>query len=269
MISIGDDTVPPLWGATLRLALAAVALAVIARARGLRRPHGAALRTAATYGCLNFGVSFALLYWAETRAPSGLAAVMYATIPLSATVFTRAFGLERLTALKLGAAGIALLGVGVIFAAQHQGALSVRPFVALLVAAVVASLGTVLLKRGPRQSPIVVNAVATVCGCAVCLGASFALGEPHLLPRTFPQIGPILYLTLAGSIGAFVLLAWLVNHWDVTRISFVSVIVPIVALVLGALVRHERIGLASLTGSALVTAGVLLRIRADRAPAHG
>jgi drug/metabolite transporter (DMT)-like permease len=84
------------------------------------------------------------------------------------------------------------------------------------------------------------------------------------MPSTWAQLFPILYLTVAGSIGAFVLMAWLVNHWDVTRISFVSVIVPVVALILGAVVRHERLAPTSLLGSALVIVGVLLRVAADR-----
>jgi drug/metabolite transporter (DMT)-like permease len=215
------------------------------------------------------GLSFVLLYWAETSVPSGLAAVFYATIPLSSTFLTRAFGLERITPLKVGAASVALAGVAVIFSSQIRGDAKALPLVALMTAATLAALSTVLLKRGPRQNPLGANAVAAATGLVVCLIASFAAHEPHPLPRGFDQLFPIVYLAVAGSIGAFVLMAWLVNHWDVTRISFVSVIVPVVAMVLGAVVRQEHLSRASFAGSALVLAGVLLRMQADRVDRAG
>jgi drug/metabolite transporter (DMT)-like permease len=264
VIRIGNETVPPIWAGALRLMLAAPLLALLCRLTGHPLPRGAAFRAAAAYGFLNMGLSFTLLYWAETRVPSGLAAVFYATIPLSSTFLTRAFGLEQITPLKVGAATIALIGVAAIFSTQAQGRADFLPMAAILCAATLAALSTVLLKRGPRQNPWGANAVGAGAGLVVCLAASFLAGEPHTLPRTFAEVFPIVYLTLAGSIGAFVMMAWLVNHWDVTRISFVSVIVPVVALVLGALVRQERLEPAGFVGSALVLAGVLLRMRADR-----
>src|SRR5439155_7373539 len=69
---------------------------------------------------------------------------------------------------------------------------------------------------------------------------------------------------VAGSIGAFVLFAWLLKRWSVTRTSFIAVVIPVVALVLGALVRHESLRASSLIGVILVFAGLALGIAADR-----
>src|SRR5436309_14742331 len=69
VISIGDDSVPPLWAASLRLALAAVLLTALTRLARQRLPRGEALRSAAGIGFLNFGLSFCLLYWGEKTAP--------------------------------------------------------------------------------------------------------------------------------------------------------------------------------------------------------
>ncbi len=77
---------------------------------------------------------------------------------------------------------------------------------------------------------------------------------------------PVVYLTCAGSLGAFVLFAWLINHWPVTRVSFIGVVNPVTALLLGWLVRNERLTAASFAGSALVLAGVVIGLRAP-APA--
>jgi drug/metabolite transporter (DMT)-like permease len=268
VISIGNDTVPAIWAAALRLGIASSLLVVIGLATRHPLPRGAAFRAAVGYGFFNMGLSFCLLYWAEKRVASGLAAVFYATVPLSTTFLTRAFGLERITPAKVGAATIALAGVAVIFSGQIAVRAPVGPLLALLAAATLAPLSTVILKRGPRQNPIGANAVGAGIGCLVCLAASFAVREPHVWPTRAEQLFPILYLSIAGSIGAFVLVAWLVNHWDVTRISFIAVIVPVVALVLGAIVRGETLGVASLIGSAFVLAGVLLRVYGDRPVAN-
>src|SRR5262245_46788397 len=104
VISIGNDALAPVWAATLRLVLATLLLGAWARARRTPMPRGPALRAALGYGITQFGINFPLLYWAELRVPSGLSAVVYATIPLSSALMTRAFGLERLTPQKIGGA---------------------------------------------------------------------------------------------------------------------------------------------------------------------
>src|SRR6476660_3773206 len=80
VISIGNDALAPVWAATLRLVLATVLLGAWSLACGEALPTGAALRAALAYGVLQFGVNFPLLYWGEKTVPSGLAAVMYATL---------------------------------------------------------------------------------------------------------------------------------------------------------------------------------------------
>jgi drug/metabolite transporter (DMT)-like permease len=264
IISVGNDTVPPMWAATLRLGLASILLTALTLLTGKRLPRGPALHAAAGFGFLNFGLSFCLLYWGEKTVPSGLAAVLYATIPLTTALFARLGGLERLQPLKVAAALVALGGVAMIFSSQLAARVSALPVLAIFAAATFASASGVVLKRGPRQHPLGANAVGAMVGLVVCAAGSFLARESHALPATPRAILPILYLTLAGSVFAFVLYAWLVNHWDVTRISFIAVVVPVVALLLGTLVRHERLTAAHSTGSLLVLAGLALGILSDR-----
>lgn len=265
VISIGNDAMPPLWAAAVRLAIAAPLLMLLALVTRNPLPRGRALSAAVQFGLVNFGLQFALLYTAEKRVPSGLAAVFYATVPLTSTFLTRLFGLERITRIKVAAAAVALVGVAVIFSEQMRVSVPAWPLIELFLAATCGGLSAVLLKRGPRQNPVGANAAAAIAGGLFCLVASLVLREPHPLPRTAAAFLPILYLATMGSIVAFVLFAWLVNHWDVTRISFVSVIVPVVAVILGTIFRHERYTVVTLVGSLLVLAGVLIRIRSDRA----
>jgi drug/metabolite transporter (DMT)-like permease len=266
-IAIGNDTVPPTWGAALRLALAAAILFVVMAIRGLPLPKGVALKTCVLYGFFQFGLNFPLLYLGETAVPSGLAAVVFATIPLSTVFFARAFGLERLSAPRIVGALVALMGILVAFWSQLRAAVPPLALLELLGATWVACLGSVFLKRGPRQSPIVSNGVGSAVGCVACLAWSVALGESRALPTSWAAVFPIVYLAVAGSVGAFVLWAWLVNHWDISRASYIAVLIPIVALSLGALVRHERLEAATLLGAAIVLVGVGVGLRpAARAP---
>lgn len=266
-IRLGNDAqVPPVWAASMRLLLATLVLSAIARVLGHPFPRGAALRASLGYGLLQFGINFPLLYWGETRFPSGLAAVIYAAIPLETALITAALGMERLTPLKLAGAAVAIAGVALLVSnplAEHPGLL---PGIALVVSASMAAISGVILKRGPRQSPFWSNAVGSAIGLAVCLVASAALGERHALPTRFPEWFPVVYLTLAGSVGAFVMFAWLINHWPITRVSFIGVVNPVVALVLGWLVRDEHLTWASLAGSGLVLAGVIFGLRGSAHP---
>ncbi len=258
VISIGNDALAPLWAASLRLVLAATLLTVITRLTRQSLPRGPALRTAALYGVLNLGLGMSLLYWGETRVSSGITAVTYATIPLTTMIAASMLGMERPVAAQWLAALLAFGGVGVLFLGQLHDRTSIPGLAAVLLGAICAASSGIALKRGPRQSALGANAIAAWVGCAVCLAGSFALREHHVIPANAAQLLPLLYLAVAGSCVAFVLYTWLLQRWPVTRLSFIAVVTPVTATVLGVVVRHEPVTAAGMTGSALVVGGVLL-----------
>lgn len=256
-IRIGNDTLPPFWASALRLLLAAAILAAILAARGQAWPRGPALRAALGYGLFQFGINFPLLYWGELSVSSGLSAVIFATVPLSSALGSAAFGLERLSWMRVLGGVVSLAGIAIVFSGEHDAA-GVLPILAVFAATLFAVVGSLLLKRGPRQSPIGANAVGSALGGVVCLGISLAAGEHWALPATGSGWFSILYLTVAGSVGAFVLWAWLVGRWDVSRLGFMAVITPLIALTLGVLFRGERLGSMTFAGVAVVLAGVAI-----------
>jgi drug/metabolite transporter (DMT)-like permease len=262
-IRFGLESFPALWGVTVRLGLATVALTAVAALTKTPFPRGAALRAAAWFGFFQFGLNFSFLYWGQKQVPSGIAAVIFALIPLTNVLAARAFGLERLTPAKLLGAVIALTGVAVLSASQIAGRTDPWSVACIVLAVLSGTLGTVLLKHGPRQSPIASNWAGSIVGIAVALPASFLVGEPHPLPQTWNEIFPLLYLSGVGSIGAFVLFAYLINHWPVSRVGYISVCVPIIALTLGALVRGERIPPLAWLGTVIILAGVVVGLRAQ------
>ncbi|NOT34122.1 MAG: EamA family transporter [Candidatus Eisenbacteria bacterium] len=264
-IRIGHDSLPPMWAAALRLSIAAAILFAILAVRRERLPGGAARTAAVGFGLLQFGVNFPLLYWGELAVPSGLTAVIFATIPVSGALLAAAFGVERLSPLRLIGGLVSLAGIAVVFSSELRGA-GILPMLAVFGATIAAVLGSLVLKSGPRQSPIAANAVGALVGAVVCIALSVSCGESRTLPGTTTAWLSVLYLAIAGSVGAFVLWAWLVNRWEVSRVSFMAVLTPLIALSLGALVRHERLGPLTLLGAAIVLAGVLLGLGLVKGP---
>ena len=268
VIRVGNDTLPPLWAASLRLALAGTLLFALTFATRSALPRGDALRAAALYGLLNFGLSFCLLYWGEVYVPSGITAVFYATVPLTTALAAWALRLESPSMRRLLAALVAIAGVGLLFSSELGHAVPLAPLLGIVGAATSASMSSVVLKLGPRQHPLGVNAVGALVGLPVCLAASFLAHEAHPLPTASAGLFPLLYLTLAGSLGAFMLFAWLVNRWPVTRLSFIAVVVPVVATALGVIVRHEPVTPTGLAGSAIVLGGLVLGMTGGDRAAH-
>jgi drug/metabolite transporter (DMT)-like permease len=263
-IRFGNDTIPALWGATLRLILAASLLFVVARMSGAPLPKGHALWGAALFGFMNLGINFSLLYWGEQRVPSGIAAVLYATVPLTAGVFAWIFGLERLQKTKLIAAVIGLAGVALIFAGELKLGAPAVALLAVFLGATIASLSTIVLKRTPSQSPFMTNSVGALAGIPVCLLGSLLLHEPHPIPSGVKEWWPILYLVVAGNLGAYVLYAWLVSRWNVTTVSTTALIVPVLAVLLGSLVRGESPAPEAYLGGLIVLVGVTVALRVGR-----
>ncbi len=263
-IRIGNDSLAPVWAAALRLMIASVLLTAIALITRQPWPRGAALRAAIAFGFVDFGVSLPLLYWGERDVPSGVAGVLYATIPLTTALFARLYGLEPLRPRVLAAATLGVAGVAVLVSSQLSGAIHGASLAAVCGGAVTASLAGVLLKRAPGSSPFTINAIAHAVGAPFVWAASSALGEAQHLPRTGSGWLSVLYLTVVGSVVAFVAFAWLVPRWPATRISFVSVVVPVLALALGVLVRGETVGPTAVLGSAVVIGAVVLALAGDR-----
>src|SRR5512135_1370881 len=187
-IRIGNQSLPPEWAATMRLTLAAPLLALIVLARRDPWPRGKTLFGAAAFGALNFGANLALLYWGERVVPSGIAAVLYATVPLSTALLAAAFRIERLNARKFAAALIAVAGVATIFAGEMRFDVPLEGLVAVFLAATFASLSNMFLKRAPQPSVFAANAVGAAAGAVICFAASVLLGEDRAIPTTLPAI---------------------------------------------------------------------------------
>src|ERR1700726_5155813 len=152
-IRVGVREVPPLILAAMRFFVAGIVLYGWMIARGERSPSGREWRSASLLGLVIFVFDYGLLFWAEQRVPSGIAAVMLATIPvfmaLSEIIFLRT---QRLTVRLVLALLIGIGGVAVLMSRSLNlgGApIDTAGTVALIVASISWSVSSALTRKTP------------------------------------------------------------------------------------------------------------------------
>lgn len=264
-IKVGYEGVGALTGAALRFGLAAVMLAGIALAtRRSLRLRGRDLRLALFVAASTFVLDYGLIYWAEQALTSGLTAVLFATLPFSTGLFAWLLLREAPTARKLGGAALGLLGLAVLFGdSLRLDAALLVPMLAVLAATVLASASGVAMKKWGRDvDNVALFAVAMGAGSAGLFAWAFAAGERIALPSTAIAWASVAYLAVFGSVVGFLLYYWLLRTHDVVKLSLVAILIPLVALALGAATLGETLGLAQLAGVALVLVGVAITLTA-------
>jgi drug/metabolite transporter (DMT)-like permease len=105
----------------------------------------------------------------------------------------------------------------------------------------------VIVKKLPTGHPVSTNAVAMLIGAVVLLGLSALYREPWRLPSDPAILATFIYLVTLGSILLFVLFVWTVKRWTATGMSYMFVLMPVVAAVLGALLLDEPVTLPTVT----------------------
>lgn len=266
-IRIGLRGIPPFTGVALRFTLAAAALLALVPVFGVRLGRGRNERRLwLANALLTFAIPYGVLYWAEQSVPSGLASVIFATMPLLVAVAAHAvLPGERLTA--LGALGILIgfAGIAVIFSEDFQtlGGPHVRTAAALLlIAPLCAGLGSIAIKKwGEGVHPISIGAVPMAI-TALLMGALaliFERGRP--LHFDAPSVLAVLYLALVGSALPFTLYFWLLKRQTATGMSLINYATPVIAVLVGTLFLGEPFTARILLGTALVLAGVGVALR--------
>jgi drug/metabolite transporter (DMT)-like permease len=264
VIKIGLVGVPPFLGAGLRFALASAVLFALIAARGtkieLDRDGQMAVLSC---GLLSFTLSYACVYWSEQYISSGLAAIFFCMMPLVTALLSRFWTRsETLSARKIGGIVIAMAGTGVLFwPAEDVTRAQLKGMAVALLSALAAAVNLVGVKKhGKNVDVFVMNALGMTIGAALLLTLSVTVESHAVVTWSRDNILAIVYLALAGSVAAFLSYYTLVKLMDATRLSLITLIFPIVAVMLGALILHERIPPSTWAGMAAILAGVAIAI---------
>jgi drug/metabolite transporter (DMT)-like permease len=265
-IRVGVREVPPFLLAAMRFLVAGLVLYGWMIARGERSPAARQWASASLLAILIFVLDYGLLFWAEQRVPSGVAAVMMATIPvfmaLSEIIFLRT---QRLTvrlasALLIGSGGVAVL----MSRSLNLGGAPIDRVgaMALIVAAMSWSVSSALTRKLPLPASKVMSSGAQMLAGGVFLAlTAAALGEfRNFYPWTVSRGAwlSLLYLIVAGSIIAFTAYVWLIHHESPTKVGTYAYVNPVVAVLVGYFLGGEALGLRTILGTALVLISVVV-----------
>src|SRR5271169_5191635 len=255
-IRVGVREVPPFLLAGMRFLVAGIVLYGWMRFRGTASPSAREWGGASILAVLIFVFDYGLLFWAERRVPSGIAAVMMATIPvfmaLAEIVVLRT---QRLT-LRLGLALLVGIG-GVAVLVGHTMSVGEAPVdtagaCALIVAAISWSL--------PAAKAMSSGAQMLAGGVLLTLTAA-VLGEFrgfHVQAVSRGAWLALAYLIVAGSIVAYTAYVWLIHHESPTKVGTYAYVNPVVAVLVGYFLGGEAIGPRTIVGTVLVLVSVVV-----------
>jgi len=265
-IRVGVREVPPLILAAMRFFVAGIVLYGWMIARGERSPSGREWRSATLLGLVIFVLDYGLLFWAEQRVPSGIAAVMLAMIPafmaLSEIIFlrTQTLTVRLVVALLIGIGGVAVL----MSRSLNLGGAPIdkRGAAALIFASMSWSVASALTRKLTLPKSKVMSSGAQMLAGGVLLAVTAAaLGEfrdfhPWSVSREVWFA--LLYLIVAGSIVGFTAYVWLIHHESPTKVGTYAYVNPIVAVLVGYFLGGEALSLRTIVGTMFVLISVVV-----------
>lgn len=260
--------VPPLWGAGLRFAIAAVMLMVWVGARRLPLPATPRQwRANLVLGLTMMAAPYGLLFWAEQHITSSMTAVMFACLPLFVAFFTPLMSEHSVPSRALVSMFVGATGLGILFYRD----LSATPetiFGGLaVIAAVISSSWSSLYakKENAGMHPVVSTTLQLTIGAALLFLASGVMEAGRESRWTGTAWASLWFLAVVGSGVAFAVYYWLLKRMRPYQLSTISLVVPIVAMSEGALLLREPIPLTMIFAAVVVLGAVVTVLRAEAA----
>jgi drug/metabolite transporter (DMT)-like permease len=199
---------------------------------------------------------------AEQRIPSGIAALVVATVPIWAALLGAAAGQERVTlrhglGLLLGFAGVAALVAG-----TGSGRVEVTGVVLVLAASLSWAAGSVWSRAAPLvRRPLVMTGMEMLAGGVACFAVGFAVGEGGDLRLGEVSAGAWValgYLIVFGSLLAYTAYVWLLQTAPLSLVTTYAFVNPLVAILLGTVFLSEPFTARTIVATALIVLGVML-----------
>lgn len=264
-IRFAIETIPPLLMAASRFLIAGTLLYAWLRARGTPRPRLTHWRNTALLGTLLLAGGNGAVVWAERTVPSGVTALLVATVPLWMVLLdwlrpggTRPPGMVG-AGIVVGFAGMLVLsGIG---AAQPQDSIHLTGVVVIVLGSLSWAAGSLLATSLPLPSQLMATAMEMLAGGTVLFFAGTIHGELALLhpasitPLSIAALG---YLVVFGSLIAFSAYTWLLDHATPAAVGTYAYVNPVVAMLLGWTAGHERITPRMLAGATIILTAVVI-----------
>lgn len=273
VVKAGLRSLPPLTFNGLRVALAAVVLALVAASvRNARWPARRDMLALAGLGLIGNGFYQLLFIAGMSRTRAGIAALVVAAGPAWIAMISRLLGRERVPLRGWGGIALQLVGVGCVVAST-QGLEAGRD--ALLGAALIAAgsvmwaLFTVLLQPyTSRAHPLHLSAITMASGAVLLI----AVAVPGLVALdwggvTLVEWGTVVYAGIGALVVAYLLFYRGVRVLGPTRTAMYGNLQPVIALLVAWALLGEHPGAWQWLGAAFIMGGLLLSRSARIRPA--
>jgi len=270
-IKIGLEDSPPFLSAGFRFLIATSFLYIWGKCKGIRfSDYKKEIPKILIPGFFLYYLSYSLVYWGEQYINSGLTAVLFATFPFFVAMYaTFLIKDEKLTKVKFLGLLTGFCGIILIFwdSLSFSGENIFAGMVGIILSAATSAYASVRVKRDLYAvEPIAISTYQMGLGAILLLLSGFLFEKLGDFKLTYKSIGALLYLAFLGSALAFVTYYWLLKKIEVTKLSLLTFITPIVALLLGWLILREAITIYLLLGTVLVIFGIWLVTRYRPAP---
>ncbi len=228
----------------------------VLRWRGVPAPTRAQWKNVAFMGLTLLLLGNGMVVLAERDVSSGLAATAVASVPLWMALFSALRG-QRSTRGEW--AGIAIGFLGVVWL-NAGSSLTATPLglVLLLIAPLGWAFGSVWSRGRDLPSPFMTAAAQMLCGGVLLVACGLLRGErPHALPSV-DGLWAVAYLCVFGSIVAFTAYVWLLHNVRPALAGSYAYVNPVIAVMLGAWIGHERFSVNDMLAMAVILAGVVV-----------
>jgi drug/metabolite transporter (DMT)-like permease len=271
-IRVGVRTLPPFTMAAIRYVIAGAIMVPIGwlsgtpEQRATDRPGLRQWGAMLLLGAMLPAGGNGLVSWAELRLPSGIAALLVATVPLwmvaaDAVLQRRMPEIVRWVALAVGIVGVAVLSGG------GGSGFPIGAAIAVLLASMSWGTGSALQGRLPIPArPLLMAGMEMLCGGVVCAVVSLVRGE-----LTFDAAGvsgeswwALIYLIGPGTLLAMTCYVFVLGRLSATTVSSYAFVNPVVAVFLGAVILDERLTGKQVIGAIVVVLAVAGLLTAPR-----
>ena len=262
MIKLGLRGAPPVTAVAVRYMIAALAVFFIISLRRIRLPRERNFLYLGVFlGVFQTAIPYVLVYWGEQHISSGLAAILFSTMPISVAIVARILLGDPLNFRKVSGILLSFAGVWIIFSdnLSFGGANAIKGMAACLISAFMASFSSVVVKKYAfSYDPFAALLLPFSLGSLLVW--AFAVPAERSNPLAYDGFTwfTIFYLALLGSVAAFAIYFWIIKRIDVTVLSYQTFIIPVLAVLIGWIFLDEIVTIRVAAGSALILAGIAL-----------
>jgi drug/metabolite transporter (DMT)-like permease len=265
-ILLALKSIPPFFMAGARFLIAGLILLGWALLRGEKLPDTRSLAHISLAGILLLFLGNGAVVWVEQYLPSGLAAIIVATVPLWFVLLDKRqwsfyfTNKQIILGLCIGFAGVVLLFSGQSAAGLFQERIKFISLLVLIGGTIAWTIGSLYAKyREMNGSTLMKVAIQmTAAGIAFFIAAVVMREKFSFATLSLKSIGALSYLIVMGSLVAYMAYMWLLSVRPASLVGTYAYVNPVVAVFLGWLVAGESISIQQAVGLAVIIFGLVI-----------